>query len=285
LYSNKEEEAVENIFKERGKQEFENSHFMDEVAKHLMPSTYSIYATLDWEQAARELRNPVLKYPAYYTVPHHGMAEGYLSHRQASAWEFIEYLFRMHRVRPALLQMAACPAPRTVVDFGCGTATTSIQLAQMLPETTLTLVDLSPYELAAARCQAEHAGLAQRTRYLHAQAEATGLANESIDIVFASLLFHELPCSVAQNVVREAWRLLHYEGRLIIFDPIQCVVPWKWLDCCINTILAHFIHEVYWMEYMRQPLWNVCRNVGFQQVERKLLIAFPWVYQVIIATK
>ncbi len=155
----------------------------------------------------------------------------------------------------------------------------------MLPDSTLTLVDLSPYELVAARCQIEHAGLAQRTRYLHAPAEATGLEGGTTDVVLASLLFHELPRPVAQSVVKEAWRLLRHDGRLIIFDPIQCVVPWQWLDRGINILLAHFIHEVYWMEYMQQPLWGVCRNAGFQQVERKLLVAFPWVYQVVTAIK
>ena len=56
-----------------------SEHLMDVVAKRLIPSTYKLYAGLDWEHAAREMQNPTLKYPVYYTVPHHGMAEGYLS--------------------------------------------------------------------------------------------------------------------------------------------------------------------------------------------------------------
>ncbi len=84
---------------------FEHLHLMDQVAKHLIPSTYELYANLDWERAAREIQNPTLNYPDYYIVPHHGMVEGYLSRSQASAWEFVEYLSRMHRVRPTLLQI------------------------------------------------------------------------------------------------------------------------------------------------------------------------------------
>ena len=258
---------------------------MDVMAKRLIPSTYKLYAGLDWEHAAREMQNPILKYPAYYTVPHHGMAEGYLSRSQASAWEFIETLSRMDDVRPTVLQIAARDEPHVIVDFGCGTATTSVQLAHMFPEAHLTLVDLSPYELAAARCQAEHAGLAQRTRYLHAPAEATGIEEGAADVVLASLLFHELPRSVARNVVKEAWRLVRPDGHFIIFDPIQLALSWQWAEYAINIPLGRLIHEVYWMEYMSQPLWDVCRNRGFRQVERRLLVAFPWVYQVVTATK
>ena len=191
----------------------------------------------------------------------------------------------MARVRPTFLQIAACEKPHTIVDLGCGTATMSTQLAQMLPDACLTLVDLSPYELVAARCQAESKGLAQRTHYLHAPAEATGLAREATDVVLASLLFHELPCPVARNVVQEAWRLLRHDGRFVIFDPIQLALPWQWVENAINIPLGRLIHEVYWMEYMRQPIWELCRNTGFRQVDRRLLVAVPWVYQVVTATK
>ena len=101
----------------------------------------------------------------------------------------------------------------------------------------------------------------------------------------STLLLHELPCPQARAVVAEAYRLLAPGGRFVEFDPIQRAVPWPWADRAINALLATLIREVYWREYMSQPVWEVCHDAGFEHVERKLLVAFPWVYQAITAIK
>ena len=255
------------------------------IEDKIVAYAHGAYDTLDWPKEVAELANPNLSYPAYYLAAHHGFAEGYLSNAQAMGWAFVEHIFRIQRVLPAFLQIAAATEPHAIVDLGCGIATPSIELAKLFPAAHLTLLDLSPYQLAAARTQAHHAGLAQRTTYLHAPAEESGLAAASTDLVVSTLLFHELPRPQARAVAAEAYRLLSDGGSFVEFDPIQRVVPWLWADRAINTLLAKLIREVYWLEYMDQPVWEVCRDTGFQQVERKLLFAFPWVYQVVVAKK
>jgi ubiquinone/menaquinone biosynthesis C-methylase UbiE len=263
---------------------------LGERVKHILEDrivacSHGVYETLDWTKEVAERVNPSLEYPRYYLAPHHGFAEGYLSNAQALGWAFVERFFRLHRVLPAFLTITAASHPHTIVDLGCGTATSSIELAQLLPNAQLTLVDLSPYQLAAAHRQAHNAGLAKRTTYLHACAEATGLPDASADLIMSTLLFHELPRPQARAVVAEAYRLLAPGGRFVEFDPIQRAVPWPWADRAVNALLAILIREVYWREYMSQPVWEVCRDAGFEHIERKLLVAFPWVYQVITATK
>ncbi|GAC1696344.1 MAG: hypothetical protein PVS3B3_21340 [Ktedonobacteraceae bacterium] len=263
---------------------------LGEQVKHILEDrivacSHGVYETLDWTTEVAERVNPSLEYPRYYLAPHHGFAEGYLSNAQALGWAFVERFFRLHRVLPAFLSIAAASHPHTIVDLGCGTATSSIELAQLLPDAQLTLLDLSPYQLAAAHRQAHNAGLAERTTYLHACAEATGLPDASADLVMSTLLFHELPRPQARAVVAEAYRMLTPGGRFVEFDPIQRAVPWPWADRAVNALLATLIREVYWRDYMSQPVWEVCRDAGFEHSERKLLVAFPWVYQVITATK
>lgn len=255
------------------------------LEKRIVACSHGVYDTLDWTKEAAEQVDPSLEYPAYYLAPHHGFAEGYLSNAQAMGWAFVERFFRLHRVLPAFLTIAGATHPHTIVDLGCGIATSSIVLTQLFPDAQLTLLDLSPYQLAAARRQAHNAGLAERTTYRHACAEATGLPDASADLVMSTLLFHELPRPQAHAVVAEAYRVLAPGGRFVEFDPIQRVVPWLWADRAINTLLAVLIREVYWLEYMSQPVWDVCRDAGFEHVERKLLVAFPWVYQLVTATK
>lgn len=256
-----------------------------QIGKFLFPGALEVYADLDWENEVKAFQSSASEYPTYYVVPHHGVAAGYLSPWQAFSWELIENIFGIRRVRPSLLQMAQATNARRIVDLGCGTALTSIVLTQHLPEAQLTLLDLSPYQLVAAHCQAQYAGLAGRTHMKQAQAEETGLASESADLVLANLLFHELPCTAACAVIQESQRLLVPGGQLFIFDAIQQVVPWPRVDRAINELLAVVMHEVYWREYMSQPLWHVCKEQGFTHVERKLLFALPWIYQVVIATK
>ena len=255
------------------------------VEDRIVACSHGVYDTLDWTKEVAEQVNLTLEYPTYYLAPHHGFKEGYLSNAQALGWAFVERFFRLPRILPAFLKIAGVSRPRTIIDLGCGIATASIELAKLLPDAQLTLLDLSPYQLAAARRQAQNAGLAERTTYMHACAEATGLPDTSADLIMSTLLFHELPRPQARAVVAEAYRVLTPGGRFVEFDPIQRVVPWLWADRAINTLLAVLIREVYWLEYMSQPVWEVCRDAGFKHVERELLVAFPWVYQVVTATK
>ncbi|GER91281.1 methyltransferase type 11 [Dictyobacter vulcani] len=255
------------------------------LAKMLLPRTFALYDGTDWEQAAAELQTLHLSYPSYYLVPHHGMKDGYLSYQQAAGWEAVEHLFRIPRVRPTVVQLAQDTTPQTIVDLGCGTALTSIEIACSLPQANLYLVDLSPYALVAARHQARQANVLSRVNFLHAAAEDTSLPANSADLVLISLLLHELPYEHARNVLREARRLLRDNGRLIIFDPIQCAFPWPRIDRAVNIFLMHLMHEVYWMEYATNPVWHTCQAAGFHHIERQLLFALPWIYQVVYATK
>lgn len=255
------------------------------LEERIVALSHGVYDDLDWEQAVQKLRNPTLVYPPYYLAPHHGFTEGYLSNSQALGWTFVERFFRIASALPQLLSILGEVPPQHIVDLGCGVATVSLALAQRFPDAHLTLLDLSPYQLAAARHQAHLHGLQQRTSYLHVLAEQTGLASSAADLVMSTLLFHELPRLQARAVIREAQRILIPGGRFVEFDPIQRVVPWRWADNAINTLLARIIHEVYWLEYMHQPLWEACQDIGFQQVKRQLIVVFPWVYQVITAIK
>lgn len=257
----------------------------------LVPSAQEIYAHLDWDSAAQACCDPSVSLPAYYLVPHHGLPSGYLSGCQAFSWELIENIFGIRRVRPALLTIARATLAGTsspdpcILDLGCGTAQTSIALARTLPSAKLLLLDLSPYQLAAAECQIAHANLRARTQLLHASADQTCLPPASVDLALASLLFHELPRPVARSVVQEARRVLAPGGHLLVFDAIQQVVSSPRADQAINSVLALLMREVYWREYMRQPLWQLCQEEQFAHVERKILFALPWIYQVVCATR
>lgn len=50
--------------------------------------------------------------------------------------------------------------------------------------------------------------------FRHAMAEDTGLAGNSVDLVSACLIFHEIPSSGIKQILTEAWRILRPGGCL-----------------------------------------------------------------------
>jgi ubiquinone/menaquinone biosynthesis C-methylase UbiE len=89
-------------------------------------------------------------------------------------------------------------------------------LQQLYPQATTMGLDLSAYFLGIAQLRSRQNG--RSTRWIHAAAEATGLPDQSFDLVSACLLFHELPQSAAIQIVQEARRLLRPQGYLTIMD-------------------------------------------------------------------
>ena len=66
--------------------------------------------------------------------------------------------------------------------------------------------------------QAEPATPAASTSYIHANAEAMPLEDQSQDVVAASYLVHEMPVKGTKGFLREAHRVLRHGGVIAIVD-------------------------------------------------------------------
>jgi ubiquinone/menaquinone biosynthesis C-methylase UbiE len=93
--------------------------------------------------------------------------------------------------------------------------------------------------LLRASHKAESAGLDIHWR--HGNAEKTGLADASFDLVTASLLFHETPTAVSQTILRECFRLLVTGGQVLILDGNQNTL--RQLDWLNNVFEEPYIRE------------------------------------------
>ncbi|MFO1426374.1 MAG: class I SAM-dependent methyltransferase [Steroidobacteraceae bacterium] len=112
-----------------------------------------------------------------------------------------------------------CPAdtpPRVVLDVGCGIGQTTTALKQRFPQAQVIGVDMAAPLLRYAHDRALRMGV--EVEFRQRSAAATGLADNSVDLVLAMILFHELPGDVAEGVVREAARVLRPGGTLTIVD-------------------------------------------------------------------
>lgn len=183
------------------------------------------YHSKDWEQEGDRLRNPTLVYPDYYqTAQFHGVPGGYLNPQAAVTYDAItQYVVPPNEewVRKALIERIRCQ-PRRILDLGCGTGSTTLMLKRVFPEAEVIGLDLSPYMLLAAIDKASRAHL--EIAFRHGNAEQTGLPEASVDLVTASLLFHETPPEVAIAILREAFRLLQPGGEVLVLDGNQSLL-------------------------------------------------------------
>ena len=158
--------------------------------------------------------------------------------------------------------------PRRILDLGCGTGSTTLLLKRRFPEAKVVGLDLSPYMLVMARHKATGEGL--QIDWRQGMAEDTGLEENSFDLISLSLLFHETPPAVSQEILRECFRLLRVGGEVVVLDGNQASLrqtPW----------LMEVFEEPYIAEYAQEDVGDWMRQAGFATVETR---THWWIHQV-----
>jgi len=184
----------------------------------------------DWLFDLAQVQNLQLVYPDYYHRAFHAYENGNLSWDAALEVEVAAHAVHSGigtgagaqgdaRLRSSYHDIVTnlIPAsPRDILDLGCSVGMSTFALQEIYPQAQVTGLDLSPYFLAVA-----HYNSVQRhspINWVHAQAESTGLQNESFDLISICLMCHELPQSATQQIFAEARRLLRPGGYLAIMD-------------------------------------------------------------------
>lgn len=222
-----------------------------------------VYESTDWESESDRFRHPGISYPQYYSSQNfHGIKGGYLNPGASVSYDPItQYVLPPNEtwVRQALVD-SITSKPRRILDLGCGTGSTTLLLKQAFPHAEVIGLDLSPYMLVMADRKAKDAGLDIQWR--HAQAEQTGFPDASFDVVTASLLFHETPPTVAQSILREAFRLLTVGGEVLILDGNQKTLRQAdWL--------TEVFEEPYIKDYAAGSVDAWISSAGFEAVQTK----------------
>ena len=141
-----------------------------------------------------------------------------------------EFHIRGRDATRELAQLVSPTADLEVVDIGCGIGGPSRFLAATFG-CRVTGIDLTEEYCQVAAMLAERTGLSDRVRYRCADATATELPDESVDLVWtqhASMNIRDKP-----RLYSEMFRILKPGGRLALHDiaagsegPVQFPVPW-----------------------------------------------------------
>lgn len=226
-----------------------------------------------WAVDLAEVQNPDLVYPDYYLTSFHAYDRGNLSWEAATEVEVAAHAVHA-RIWPeagaegdtwlrqsflAPLQQHLPHAPKTILDLGCSVGMSTFALQAAYPQAQITGLDLSPYFLAVARYRALQRGA--KIRWVHAAAEQTGLPEATFDLVTLSLVFHELPQIAAQQILREARRLLRPQGHLALMDMNPHADAYTRMPPYILTLLKST--EPYLDEYFGLDLHRAIADAGF----------------------
>jgi ubiquinone/menaquinone biosynthesis C-methylase UbiE len=211
------------------------------------------------------------KFPRYYLQNFHFQTDGWLSDSSADRYDMqVETLFTgaggaMRRQALPFIRQALDGkdvAQAKLLDMGCGTGRFLGEVKDNWPALDVTALDLSPSYLGKARASL---GRWKNVTYLEANAEDTGLADASFDVVTAVYLFHELPPKVRETVAKEIARLLKPGGTLVQVDTIQFGDE-PGFDILLENFPRGF-HEPYYDSYCRTDLTALFTEAGLTKTD------------------
>jgi ubiquinone/menaquinone biosynthesis C-methylase UbiE len=232
--------------------------------------------SVDWERECDRIRRADVVTPTYYSSHNfHGIKGGYLTSSAAVSYDpIMQYVLPPNEswIRQALID-AVKVKPRRILDLGCGTGSTTLMLKKAFPEAEVIGLDLSPYMLVRAEHKAIAAGI--EVNWRHGNAEKTGFPDASFDLVTASLLFHETPTDVSQNILCESFRLLTTGGQILVLDGNQKALRQaEWLN--------NVFEEPYISEYGASSTDAWMGSAGFESVQTQDVW---WLHQVTSGAK
>ncbi|WP_292075438.1 class I SAM-dependent methyltransferase [Mesorhizobium sp.] len=175
-----------------------------------------IAVLLIWQSAHRSLGAKVNK-PASdeAKTPHIGI----LLH-SAALYDTLAWLLtygRERAFRERMLSFAKLKPGEAVLDVGCGTGTVALLAKKKVgPEGRVDGVDASPEMVARATAKAGRARI--QVGFSTAIAQQLPFKDGEFDVVLSTLMFHHLPKKGREEFIREAFRVLKPDGRVLIVD-------------------------------------------------------------------
>jgi len=164
---------------------------------------------------------------------------------------------------------------RRVLDVGCTIGHNTLPWAQTFPDAEVHGIDVAPPVLRYAHARAQSMGVAVSFR----QMDATQLKypDDSFDVVWSSMFFHELPLKSIRQALKECRRVLRPGGLMIHMElpPNRALSPYdgfyldwdSWYNC-----------EPFYKTFRDQDERQLCVEAGFdpERFEQHVVPSLNW---------
>ena len=155
-------------------------------------------------------------------------------------------------------------APRRIVDLGCGVGHATLPYASGWPDAEVHGVDVAPALLRYADVRARSWDVP--VQFHQRNAEATGFADASFDLVTSHIVLHETSTRALGAILAESRRLLAPGGMMVHVDQprFDGADPW---GTFLQENETHYNNEPFWRKYRSIDLKGAAMVAGFAEDE------------------
>lgn len=227
-----------------------------------------------------------ISYPNYFIRPFHGYDDGNMNWRAvheaeaatlsiaAGYWENVDPYITQEWMRSNITKNIKSyfddihtTLPKKILDVGCSIGiSTEFLYRDFRDISSVDGIDLSPYFIALADYRAENQKL--KIDYTHGNAENTPYIENTYNLIVCNFVFHELPEQAASDIMDELYRILAYDGVLVIVD-----MDPKHLDKTLNNNIfrkwAFESTEPHIYNYYLRDTKNMMAKSGLRSIEKR----------------
>ncbi len=160
---------------------------------------------------------------------------------------------RGHTLASHLLEKYPDLDPQAMLDMGCGVGPSTVAVASYFPDAEHHAIDVGASMLRYAHARAEHLGV--RIHFSQQNAEKTSFADNSFDVVYSCVLFHETSKTGLSNILKEAYRILRPGGVMVHLE-----VPFRYDEAGLwGRMQADFEAQ-----YNNEPFWRGATSADYE---------------------
>lgn len=239
-----------------------------------MPNTWDRRRKQNYNDLPKNIDNE--SYPNYYLRNFHHQTDGYLSDFSASIYDLqVEILFngsadamRRRIIKPLKKGLNNFSSRKKsslkILDVATGSGRTLKQIRGAFPKEKIIGLDLSgSYLKEASRFISNLDG--DLIELIKGNAEELPFEDNSIQGITCVYLFHELPRTVRENVLKEFFRVLEPGGILILADSIQVIDSPDFIQIMENFYKS--FHEPFYCDYIKENITSKIEDIGFNNVK------------------